>query len=344
MTFILVGQIKPLQEEIAELQSKLKKAQDRLYIINQKVCKAEEPVSKIKSLASDLTKMFKNDPGILAEIKEHILSAFNSQDNNSIEKQENSPVVDARSDEEIVTKDVVKDAPQELPEPTKDVADDAPVVEKKVEDDKFLSTNKKPNETWTPPSKNNPTVEIIEREDKINLLVKNGLARINEFTNAVELYNFYEELYSKHPDIASIVKTKILNYVMNPKTKAWDKYKTISEIIPPGTPLEHDISKDKVEIVYYVRPCIDNTEGNQKYCEVLKSKPLKSQPTKIISFPEYGTNTRLAVNAEPPSPKIQKQIEDISSNKTFQKDINMILKGVNILEEIDSVKDQPVPF
>ena len=37
MTFILAGQIEPLQKEIAELQSRLKEAQDRLYEINEKV-------------------------------------------------------------------------------------------------------------------------------------------------------------------------------------------------------------------------------------------------------------------------------------------------------------------
>ena len=344
MTLILAGQIEPLQKEIAELQSKLKEAQSKLYKISEKVRKAEEPVSKIKSLARDLTKMFENDPGIIAEIKELILNAFNGQDDTSIEKQEDSPVVaSATIDEEKVTKDVVKDAQQIVPEPTKDIADDAPVVDKQVEDDKVLATNKESNKKWTPPSKNSPTVEIIQREDKINLLVKNGLARINEFTNAVELYTFYEELRNKHPDVAKSVKAKILSSLTS-SARAWDKYKTISEIIPPGTPLEHDISRDKVEIVYYVRPCVDTTEGNQKYCEVLKSKPLKGQPTKIITFPEHGTNTRLALNAEPPSSKLQKQIEDISSNQVFKHETDHLLQSINIVEEINLAKDQPVPF
>ena len=341
MTLILAGQIKPLQEEIAELQSKLKAAQERLYKINEKVCKAEEPVSKIKSLARDLTKMFENDPGILAEIKEHILNAFNGQDDTSIEKQEDSPVVaDATTDEEKVTKDVVEDAQQVVPEPTKDIADDVPVVDKQVKDDKVLATNKKPNKTWTPPSKNSPTVGIIEREDKINLLVKNGLARINEFTNAVELYTFYEELHDKHPDVASAVQAGILKSVTNPKTGAWDKYKTISENIPPGTPLKHDDSNYGVEILYYVRPCVDSKDGNQKYCDVLTSK---GHP-KVVSVPEHGSNTRLAIKAPPPSPKVKKQIKSISSNQILQSKITKKLNSINISEEIDFSTDSKVPF
>ena len=341
MTLILAGQIKPLQEEIAELQSKLKAAQERLYKINEKVCKAEEPVSKIKSLARDLTEMFKDDPGIIAEIKEHILNAFNGQDNTSVEKQEDSPVVaDVNPEEEIVTKDVVEDAQQASPEPAKNIADDAPVVDKQVEDDKVLATNKEPNKIWTPPSKNSPTVEIIQREDKINLLVKNGLARINEFTNAVELYTFYEELHDKHPDVASAVQAGILKSVTNPKTGAWDKYKTISENIPPGTPLEHDDGNYGVEILYYVRPCADNTDENQKYCDVLNSK---GHP-KVVSAPAHGSNTRLAVNARPPSPKVKKQIKSISSNQILQSKITKKLNSINISEEIDFSTDSKVPF
>ena len=83
--------------------------------------------------------MFENDPGILAEIKEHILNAFNGQDNTSIEKQEDSPIVaDIKTDKEIVTKDVVEDVQQKVPEPAKDIADDVLAIEKQVEDDKGL--------------------------------------------------------------------------------------------------------------------------------------------------------------------------------------------------------------
>ena len=155
--------------------------------------------------------MFENDPGILAEIKEHILNAFNGQDDTSIEKQENSPVVeDAKTDEEVVTKDVVEDVKQAVPEPVKDIADDVLVVEKQVEDDKNLATNKKSNKTWTPPSKNSPIVGIIQKENKVNNLVDEGLKKIDKCTNAVELRKFYQELFDKHPDVAESVKSKIL--------------------------------------------------------------------------------------------------------------------------------------
>ena len=339
MNLILAGQIGPLQEEIAELQSKLKKAQKKLYEINEKVRKAEEPVSKIKSLARDLTKMFENDPGILAEIKEHILNAFNGQYDTSVEKQEDSPVVNTKIDEEVVTKDVVEDTQQALPEATKDIADDYLVVEKKVEDDKVSVTNKKPNKTWTPPSKNNPTVGIIEREDKVNKLADEGLKNIDKCTNAVELRKFYEKLFDKHPDVANSVKSKILSSLTS-SARAWDKYKTISEIIPPGTPLEHDNGNYKVDILYYVRPCADNKEDNQKYCEARTSK---GNP-KVVSFPEDGGNTRLAINAKSPSPKLQKQIEDISSNQVFKHKTDHLLQSINIVDEINLAKDQPVPF
>lgn len=340
MTFILAGQIKPLQEEIAELQSKLKEAQARLYEINEKVCRAEEPVSRIKSLARDLTKMFKDDPGILAEIKDHILNAFNSQDDTIIEKQEVSPVVaNAKTDEEIVTKDVVEDVQQEGPEPVKNIANYALAVENKVKDDKVLLTNKKTANKWTPSSKNSSTVGTIQRENKVNKLANEGLKKIDKCTNTVELRKFYEELFDKHPDVAESVKAKILTSLTS-SARAWDKYKTIDEIIPPGTPLEHDNGNYKVDILYYVRPCADNKEDNQKYCEARTSK---GNP-KVVSFPADGSNTRLAINEKPPSPKLQKQIEDISANKAVQKDINMILQSIDIVEEINLVKDQPVPF
>ena len=270
MTLILAGQIGPLQKEIAELQSKLQKAQKKLYEINEKVRKAEEPVSKIKSLAKDLTKMFENDPGILAEIKEHILNAFNGQYDTSVEKQEDSPVVDTKIDEEVVTKDVVEDTQQALPEATKDIADDDLVVEKQVKDDKGLVTNKKITNKWTPPLKNSLIVDIIEKEDKVNNLVDDGLKKIDKCTNVVELKRFYQELFDKYPDVAESVISKILSRLTS-SAKAWDKYKKISEIIPPGTPLEHDNGNYKVDILYFVRPCAYNKDYNQKYCEARTS-------------------------------------------------------------------------
>ena len=339
MTLILAGQIGPLQKEIAELQSKLQKAQKKLYEINEKVRKAEEPVSKIKSLAKDLTKMFENDPGILAEIKEHILNAFNGQYDTSVEKQEDSPVVDTKIDEEVVTKDVVEDTQQALPEATKDIADDDLVVEKQVKDDKGLVTNKKITNKWTPPSKNSLIVDIIEKEDKVNNLVDDGLKKIDKCTNVVELKRFYQELFDKYPDVAESVKSKILSRLTS-SARAWDKYKKISEIIPPGTPLEHDNGNYKVDILYFVRPCADNKDDNQKYCEARTSK---GSP-KVVSFPEDGSNTRLAINAKSPSIKLQKQIEAISSNQVSKHKTDQLLQSVNIVDEINLVKDQPVPF
>ena len=339
MTLILAGQIGPLQEEIAELQSKLQKAQKKLYEINEKVRKAEEPVSKIKSLAKDLTKMFENDPGILAEIKEHILNAFNGQYDTSVEKQEDSPVVDTKIDEEVVTKDVVEDTQQALPEATKDIADDDLVVEKQVKDDKGLVTNKKITNKWTPPLKNSLIVDIIEKEDKVNNLVDDGLKKIDKCTNVVELKRFYQELFDKYPDVAESVKSKILSRLTS-SAKAWDKYKKISEIIPPGTPLEHDNGNYKVDILYFGRPCADNKDDNQKYCEARTSK---GSP-KVVSFPEDGSNTRLAINAKSPSIKLQKQIEAISSNQVSKHKTDQLLQSVNIVDEINLVKDQPVPF
>ena len=339
MTLILAGQIGPLQKEIAELQSKLQKAQKKLYEINEKVRKAEEPVSKIKSLAKDLTKMFENDPGILAEIKEHILNAFNGQYDTSVEKQEDSPVVDTKIDEEVVTKDVVEDTQQALPEATKDIADDDLVVEKQVKDDKGLVTNKKITNKWTPPLKNSLIVDIIEKEDKVNNLVDDGLKKIDKCTNVVELKRFYQELFDKYPDVAESVKSKILSRLTS-SAKAWDKYKKISEIIPPGTPLEHDNGNYKVDILYFVRPCADNKDDNQKYCEARTSK---GSP-KVVSFPEDGSNTRLAINAKSPSIKLQKQIEAISSNQVSKHKTDQLLQSVNIVDEINLVKDQPVPF
>ena len=339
MNLILAGQIGPLQEEIAELQSKLKKAQKKLYEINEKVRKAEEPVSKIKSLARDLTKMFENDPGILAEIKEHILNAFNGQYDTSVEKQEDSPVVNTKIDEEVVTKDVVEDTQQALPEATKDIADDDLVVEKQVKDDKGLVTNKKITNKWTPPLKNSLIVDIIEKEDKVNNLVDDGLKKIDKCTNVVELKRFYQELFDKYPDVAESVKSKILSRLTS-SAKAWDKYKKISEIIPPGTPLEHDNGNYKVDILYFVRPCADNKDDNQKYCEARTSK---GSP-KVVSFPEDGSNTRLAINAKSPSIKLQKQIEAISSNQVSKDKTDQLLQSVNIVDEINLVKDQPVPF
>ena len=333
MTLILAGQIGPLQKEIAELQSKLQKAQKKLYEINEKVRKAEEPVSKIKSLAKDLTKMFENDPGILAEIKEHILNAFNGQYGTSVEKQEDSPVVDTKIDEEVVTKDVVEDTQQALPEATKDIADDDLVVEKQVKDDKGLVTNKKITNKWTPPLKNSLIVDIIEKEDKVNNLVDDGLKKIDKCTNVVELRKFYQELFDKS------VKSKILSRLTS-SARAWDKYKKISEIIPPGTPLEHDNGNYKVDILYFVRPCADNKDDNQKYCEARTSK---GSP-KVVSFPEDGSNTRLAINAKSPSIKLQKQIEAISSNQVSKHKTDQLLQSVNIVDEINLVKDQPVPF
>ena len=212
-------------------------------------------------------------------------------------------------------------------------------MEKKVEDDKVSVTNKKPNKTWTPPSKNNPTVGIIEREDKVNKLADEGLKNIDKCTNAVDLIKFYEKLFDKHPDVANSVKSKILSSLTS-SARAWDKYKTISEIIPPGTPLEHDNGNYKVDILYYVRPCADNKEDNQKYCEARTSK---GNP-KVVSFPEDGGNTRLAINEKPPSPKLQKQIEDISSNQISKHKTDQLLQSIDIVEEINLVKDQPVPF
>ena len=226
-----------------------------------------------------------------------------------------------------------------MPEPTKDIADDDLVVEKKVEDDKVLVTNKKPNKTWTPPSKNSPIVDIIEKEDKVNNLVDDGLKKIDKCTNVVELRKFYQELFDKYPDVAESVKSKILSRLTS-SAKAWDKYKKISEIIPPGTPLEHDNGNYKVDILYFVRPCADNKDDNQKYCEARTSK---GSP-KVVSFPEDGSNTRLAINAKSPSIKLQKQIEAISSNQVSKHKTDQLLQSVNIVDEINLVKDQPVPF
>ena len=340
MIFTLSGQIEPLQTRIKELEQQLDQARKDLVEINNKALKAKEPLSVIENSISKLRDMFKGDEGILKEIEKHILNAFNGQDDTSTEKQEDSPVAtDADPEEELVTKDVVEDVPQEAPEPAKDIADDVLVVEKQLEDDKGLATNKKSNKTWTPPSKNSPTVEIIQRENKVNNLADEGLKKIDKCTNAVELRKFYEELFDKHPDVAKSVKAKILSSLTS-SAKAWDKYKTIDEIIPPGTPLEHDNGKYKVDILYYVRPCADNKEGNQKYCEACTSK---GNP-KVVSFPEDGGNTRLAINEKPPSPRLQKQIEDISSNQVFKHKTDHLLRSIDIVEEINLVKDQPVPF
>lgn len=340
MIFTLSGQIEPLQTRIKELEQQLDQAKKDLVEINNKALKAKEPLSIIEDSIGKLRDMFKGDKGILKEIEKHILSAFNGQDDTSTEKQEDSPVVvDVKTDEDIVTKDVVEDVQQELPEPTKDVVEDVLGVEKQVEDDKSLAKNKKLATKWTPLSKNSPIVGIIQKENKVNNLADDGLKKIDKCTNAVELRKFYQELFDKHPDVAESVKSKILSNLTS-SARAWDKYKTISEIIPPGTPLEHDNGKYKVDILYYVRPCADNKEDNQKYCEARTSK---GNP-KVVSFPEEGGNTRLAINEKPPSPRLQKQIEDISSNQVFKHKTDHLLQSIDIVEEINLVKDQPVPF
>lgn len=347
MAFTLTDLIEPsqtkiLQTKIKNLQYQLDQAQKELLLINNKALKAKKPILDIESSARELRSMFEKEPDTLEKIIKHVVDTLKGQDDTIIEKQENSSVVeDDKPDEEVANKDVVEDVQQEVPEPTEDIADDTLAVENKVEDDnKVSSTNKKPDRSWTPPSKNSSTVGIIEREDKINFLVKNGLARINEFTNAVELHTFYEELHDKHPYVASAVQAGILKSVTNPETGAWDKYKTISENIPPGTPLEHDDGNYGVEILYYVRPCVDSTDDIQKYCDVLT---FKGHP-KVVSVPEHGSNTRLAVNARPPSSKVKKQIKSISSNQILQSKITKKLNSIDISEEINLVEDQPVLF
>lgn len=340
MTFTLTDLIEPLQAKIEDLQYQLNQAQKELVLINNKALKAEKPILTIESSAKELRSMFEKDPDILEKIINHIVDIFKGRNNTSLEKQEDSPVVaDAKTDEEIVTKDVVEDVQQAVPEPTKDIADDVPAVENKVENSKVLATNKNPNKTWTPPSKNNPIVGIIQKENKVNNLADDGLKKIDKCTNAVELRKFYQELFDKHSDVAESVKSKILSNLTS-SARAWDKYKIISEIIPPGTPLEHDNGNYKVDILYFVRPCADNKDYNQKYCEARTSK---GNP-KIVSFPEEGSNTRLAINAKPPSIKLQKQIEAISSNQVSKHKTDQLLQSVNIVDEINLVKDQPVPF
>ena len=272
MTLILAGQIKPLQEEIAELQSKLKEAQAKLYKISEKVRKAEEPVSKIKSLARDLTKMFENDPGIIAEIKELILNAFNGQDDTSIEKQEDSPVVaSATIDEEKVTKDVVKDAQQVVPEPTKDIADDAPVVKKKVEDGKGL--DEAANAEDAPVKKKrsrrgkNTLENVIDQENEINNIVS-GIINDVKFTNLSQIEYYFKEIEKKHGvKKGRLIKGKFITTIKD--NNGWNEYIEAYNTILPGTSLCPKGKPDDTH--YYVKP-IENISdnGNRPTCEVIR--------------------------------------------------------------------------
>ena len=129
MTFTLTDLIEPLQAKIEDLQYQLNQAQKELVLINNKALKAEKPILTIESSAKELRSMFEKDPDILEKIINHIVDIFKGLNNTSLEKQEDSPVVaDAKTDEEIVTKDVVKNVQQVVSEPTKDIADDDLVV------------------------------------------------------------------------------------------------------------------------------------------------------------------------------------------------------------------------
>ena len=272
MTLILAGQIEPLQTRIKELEQQLDQARKDLVEINNKALKAEEPLSVIENSISKLRDMFKGDEGILKEIEKHILNAFNGQDDTSIEKQEDSPVVaDATIDEEKVTKDVVEDVPQEAPALVRDIADDAPVVDKQVEDDKVLdeAANRQDvpvKKKRSRRSKNN-LENVIDQENEINNIVS-GIINDVKFTNLSEIEYFFREIEKKHgAKKGRLIRGKFITTVKD--NNGWNEYIEAYNTILPGTSL---CPKGKPnDTHYYVKP-IENISdnGNRPTCEVIK--------------------------------------------------------------------------
>ena len=313
MTLILAGQIGPLQKEIAELQSKLQKAQKKLYEINEKVRKAEEPVSKIKSLAKDLTKMFENDPGILAEIKEHILNAFNGQYDTSVEKQEDSPVVNTKIDEEVVTKDVVEDTQQALPEATKDIADDDLVVEKQVEDGKDLdeasNIEDAPVKKKRSRKSKNTLENVIDQENEINNIVSEIINDV-KFTNLSQIEYFFKEIEKKHGvKKGRLIRGKFITTVKD--NNGWNEYIEAYNTILQGTSLCPKDNPD--DIYYYIRP-IENIsdKGNRPTCEVICEK---SNRLVSITAPGPGEAYWLTNKSITPPIYIMNRINTLSKTK-----------------------------
>lgn len=302
MIFTLSGQTEPLRAKIKELEQQLDQARKDLVEINNKALKAKEPLSVIENSISKLRDMFKGDEGILKEIEKHILSAFNGQDDTSIEKQEDSPVVsDVNPDEEIdikdviediqqaspePTKDVVEDAPQEvpepakdvvedaqqaLPEPTKDIADDTLIVEEKVRDDKGLDeaaniqdvpVKKKRSRR----SKNN-LENVIDQENEINNIVS-GIINDVKFTNLSQIEYYFKEIEKKHGvRKGRLIKGKFITTIKD--NNGWNEYIEAYNTILPGTSL---CPKGKPnDTHYYVKP-IENISdnGNRPTCEVIR--------------------------------------------------------------------------
>ena len=317
MTLILAGRIKPLQEEIAELQSKLKEAQAKLYKISEKVRKAEEPVSKIKSLAKDLTKMFENDPGILAEIKEHILNAFNGQDDTSVEKQEDSPVVDTKIDEEVVTKDVVEDTQQALPEATKYIADDDLVVEKKVEDDKALDEASNIEDAPVKKKRSrkikNTLENVIDQENEINNIVSEIINDV-KFTNLSQIEYFFKEIEKKHGvKKGRLIRGKFITTVKD--NNGWNEYIEAYNTILPGTSL---CPKGKPNDIYYYAQPIENISdnGNRPTCEVIRES---NNMLTSITAPGPGETYWLTDKPITPPDKIMTRINTISKTERPKK-------------------------
>lgn len=337
MTLILAGQIKPLQEEIAELQSKLKEAQERLYKINEKVCKAEEPISKIKSLASNLTKMFENDPGILAEIKEHILSAFNGQDNTSIKKQEDSPVVaDTTPEEELVTKDVVEDVQQAVPEPMKDINDDALVIDKQVEDNKGLDEDANienaPVKKRRSRKSKNTLENVIDQENEINNIVS-GIINDVKFTDLSQIEYFFKEIEKKHGvRKGRLIKGKFITSVKD--NNGWDEYIKAYNTILPGTSLCPKGKPDDVH--YYVQPIEDvSDKGNRPTCEVIRGS---NNMLTSITAPGPGETYWLTDKPITPPDKIMTRIDTISKTekpKTSKISTSLLDMDITYSDDID---------
>ena len=302
MILSLADQINPLEEEIAALQYQLKEAQARLNKIHEKVDKAEGPLSTIKSLALDLTNMFKDDPNILKEIKNYVSSAFGILDNSRVEKQEDSTlVVDTEKKEETV-KDVVESDMQEVSKPTGYIADNTLVETKrrsrKGKDDLKAVIDQK-NEIVTSNEINEIVTSIIQNE---------------KFTNLSQIEMFFKEIGKKYGvKNRDLIRAKFIKAIAK-DTYRWNEYIKAYNTILPGTSLCPKNNPN--EICYYVK-LVENTsdKGNRPTCEVIRNDGTLNGTLMCITKPEPGGTYWLTDEPITPPNKIKTRIDTISKTE-----------------------------
>jgi len=308
MILSLADQINPLEEEIATLQYQLEEAQAKLNEIHEKVDKAEGPLSTIKSLAKDLTSMFKDDPNILKEIKNHVLSAFGIPDNSRVEKQEDSTLVADTEKKEETVKDVVESDMQEASKPTGYIADNTPVKNKKrlrkgKNDLKDVIDQK--NEIVT-----SNEINGIVSSNEINEIVT-SIIQNEKFTNLSQIERFFKEIEQKYGVKKSeLIRRKFIATITK-DTDSWNEYIKAYHTILPGTSLCPKNNPN--EICYYVRP-VENIsdKGNRPTCEVIKGS---DNTLMCITQPEPGGTYWLTDEPITPPNKIKTRIDTISKTK-----------------------------